>query len=327
MNTMESLGSESLRSHLPWPRVAVIGAGRVGSTLAQRLVENQIADVVLLDVVEGLPQGIALDLMQAQGLEGHGCTLIGTNDYGDTQNADVVVITAGFPRRPGMDRDDLLSSNTQIVTTAAKAAIAQSPNALLLVITNPLDVMTYAAWHATQLPPQRVIGMAGMLDSARLQQFIAQALNVASCDVQTLVLGGHGDLMLPLARYCTVRGVPLTELLPSDRIQTLIERTRHGGAELVKLYQTGSAFYAPASAAALMVKAIAQPTPHLMPASAYLDGEYGIRDLFVGVPCWLNHTGITQILELDLTEAELLALQASAVAIRNNVKQILHHIP
>jgi malate dehydrogenase len=297
----------------------------VGSTLTQRLVENQIADVVLLDVVEGLPQGIALDLMQAQGLAGHTCTITGTNDYSDTHNADVVVITAGFPRRPGMSRDDLLSSNTQIVTTAAKAAIAQSPNAILLVVTNPLDVMTYAAWHATQLPPQRVIGMAGMLDSARLQQFIAQELQVASADVQTLVLGGHGDLMLPLARYCTVRGVPLPELLSSDRIHALLERTRYGGAELVKLYKTGSAFYAPASAAALMVKAIAQPTPHLMPAAAYLDGEYGIRDLFVGVPCLINHTGITQILELHLTEAEMLALQASAVAIRDSVKQILHN--
>ncbi len=307
------------------PKVAVIGAGRVGSTLAQRLVEQHIADVVLLDVVAGLPQAIALDLMQAQGLENHAYTLTGTNDYADTAGADLVVITAGFPRRPGMSRGDLLASNTQIVAKAAREAIAHSPDAVLLIVTNPLDVMTYIAWQVTGLPPQRVIGMAGVLDSARLQYFIAQALGVAVADVQTMVLGGHGDLMLPLPRYCTVEGVPLTDLLTPEQIAPLVDHTRNAGAELVKLYQTGSAFYAPAAAITLMVRAMVQGRTRQLPAAAYLQGEYGIHDLFMGVPCRINGSGVEKVLELALNETELGALQASARFVRSMVEEAIGH--
>ncbi|WP_017306501.1 malate dehydrogenase [Spirulina subsalsa] len=301
-------------------RVTVVGAGKVGSTLAQRILEKNIANVVLLDVVDGLPQGVALDLLEARGLEDHDGFILGTNDYQDTANSDIVVVTAGRPRTPGMDRNDLININASIIAQSVKSAIAHSPNAILILVTNPLDVMTYVAWQVTQLPTTRVMGMAGVLDSARLQTFIAMELGVAIADVHAMVLGGHGDLMVPLPNYCTVRGVPITELLDQPTIDRLIERTRNGGAELVKLFKTGGAYYAPASSVCRMVEAILHNQSRLLPTAAYLQGEYGLNDVFVGVPCRLGANGVEQILELKLSDAELEALHTSAESVRANNK-------
>lgn len=315
--------SASLRvSH----RVTVIGAGKVGSTLAQRLVEKNIADVVLLDIVEGLPQGIALDLSEAQGIERHSCHIGGTNDYRDTAQSDLIIITAGLARKPGMSRDDLLKTNAKIVTQAARQALEHSPEAIIVVVTNPLDVMAYLVWQTTQLPPERVIGMAGVLDSSRLQTFIARELGVAIADVNAMVLGGHGDLMLPLPRYCTVSGVPITELLDPETIDRLNTRTRHGGAEIVKLLKTGSAFFAPASSAALMAEAILRNQSRLVPAATYLQGEYGLNDIFLGVPCRLGRSGVESILEVRLTPEESKILKASAASVRQNIDVALKAI-
>ncbi len=301
-------------------QVTVIGAGNVGKTLTQRIAEKNLADVVLLDIIEGLPQGIALDLMEAQGIELHDSQIIGTNKYEDTAGSDIVVITAGLARKPGMSRDDLLQVNAKIVYESAQNAIKYSPNAIFMVITNPLDVMTYLVWQATQLPHQRVMGMAGVLDSSRLQTFIAMELKVSSADVSTMVLGGHGDLMLPLHRYCTVRGVPITELMDEATIERLSERTRNGGAEIVKLLQTGGAYYAPASSACLMVETILRNQSRLLPAAAYLQGEYGLNDIYLGVPCFLGCRGVERILEVNLTEAEQKSLHTSADSVRKNLE-------
>ena len=308
------------------PRVSIIGAGNVGSTLAQRIVEKNLADVVLLDVVAGRPQGLALDLMEARGIERHDRQTIGTTDYAETAQSDVVVITAGIPRKPGMSRDDLLLTNAKIVRETVKSAIAHSPNAVLIVVTNPLDVMTYLAWQWSELPHQQVMGMAGVLDSARFQTFIAMELNVSISEVSATVLGGHGDLMVPLPRYSAVNGIPVTELLPEDTIARLIERTRNGGAEIVELMQTGSAFYAPASSTCAMVETVLQNRSRLLSISAYLQGEYGLNDVFIGVPCKLGCNGIEKVLELKLTDAERAALHTSAASIRQNIdraKQLL----
>jgi len=302
------------------PRVSVIGAGNVGRTLAQLLLEKNLADVTLLDIVAGLPQGIALDLMSAQGVAEGDSQIIGTNAYEDTSGSDIVVITAGLARKPGMSREDLLSINAKIVTDAARSALHYSPDALLIIITKPLDVMTYLAWRATQLSPHRVVGMAGVLDSSRLKTFIALELGVFSADISTLVLGGHGDLMLPLPRYCTVGGVPITELLEANVIEQLVERTRHGGAEVVKLLQTGGAYYAPAASACVMVEAILRDQSRFLPAATYLRGEYGLQDIFLGVPCRLGCRGVTSILEVTLTEAEMAALHQSALSVRANIE-------
>ncbi|MGD1903098.1 MAG: malate dehydrogenase [Geitlerinemataceae cyanobacterium] len=305
------------------PRVSVIGAGRVGSTLAQRVLERDLADVVLLDTLDGWPQGVALDLNQARALEGHSRTAIGTNDYADTAGSDIVVITAGKPRLPGMDRADLIQTNAAIVTGAAKAAIAQSPDAIVIVVTNPLDVMTYLAWKATGLPSSRVMGMAGVLDAARLKTFIAEKLGADVRDVQTSILGNHGQQMIPIARYCTVSGIPLPELLDEATIETLFERARNGGAELVNLMKTGSAFYAPASSVYKMVAAILQDAPRLVTAAAYLDGEYGIKDVFLGAPCRLGRGGVMQVREVALSDRERKALDAAAAAVRQNIDTAL----
>jgi malate dehydrogenase len=301
-------------------KVSVIGAGKVGSTLTQRIAEKNLANVVLVDIVEGLPQGIALDLMAAQGIELHNSQIIGSNNYEDTANSDIVVITAGMARKPNMSRDDLTQINAKIVADIAKKTISYSPDAIYIVITNPLDVMTYLVWQMTGLPTYRVMGMAGVLDSSRLQAFIAMKLGVYSGDVSAMVLGGHGDLMLPLPRYCTVRGVPITELMDTETVNQLVERTRNGGAEIVKLLQTGGAYFAPASSACLMVEAILRNQSRLLPAATYLQGEYGINDLFLGVPCRLSCRGVEKILEVDLTKAESEALQASADLVRKNIK-------
>jgi malate dehydrogenase len=305
------------------PRVAIIGSGNVGSTLAQRIAEKNLADVVLFDIIPGRPQGVALDLMEAAGVEGHGRHLIGTNQYADTAHSDIVVITAGLPRKPGMTRDDLLKTNAQVVRDAARAAIAHSPQALLIVITNPLDVMTYLAWQAAEIPPQRVMGMAGILDSARFQTFIALELGISPHQVNAMVLGGHGDLMVPLPTYSTVNGIPIPQLLQPDVIDRLIDRTRNGGAEIVGLLQTGGAYYAPASAACRMVETILLNQPQILPIAAYLQGEYGLSDLFLGVPIHLDAQGIRKILELPLTEPEQTALNQSAQAVRQSIDRAL----
>lgn len=302
-------------------RVTVIGGGKVGSTLAQRIAEKNLADVVLLDVVTGMPQGIALDLMEARGIERHDSQIIGTNDYADTAGSDIVVITAGSPRKPGMTRDDLLKINAGIVVDAAKKAIAHSPDAIFILVTNPLDVMTYLAWQHTDLPPRRIMGMAGVLDSARFQAFIAMELGVSMGDVTALVLGGHGDLMVPLPRYSTVGGIPITELMDAKTIEQLVERTRNGGTEIVQLMQTGGAYYAPASSACLMVEAIIHNQSRQVPAAAYLQGEYGLNDIFIGVPTRLGCRGVEKVLELNLSDAERNALHTSAESVRENIKR------
>ncbi len=304
-------------------RVSIIGCGKVGSTLAQRIVEKNLANVVLLDIISGMPQGIALDLLEARGIEGHDCQIVGTNDYADTAGSEIVVITAGSPRKPGMTRDALLRINAKIVVEAAQKAIAHSPDALYIIVTNPLDVMTYLAWQATKLPPRRIMGMAGVLDSARFQTFIAMELGVSMEDVSALVLGGHGDLMVPLPRYSTVGGVPITELMDAATIERLVERTRNGGAEIVELMQTGGAYFAPASSTCMMVEAILNNQVRQIPVSAYLQGEYNLNDIFIGVPTRLGCHGVETILELNLTDAERMALHASAASIRQNIDEAL----
>ncbi len=308
------------------PRVTIIGAGKVGSTLTQRIAEKDLADVVLLDLVEGLPQGIALDLSEAQGVELHSSKIIGTNDYADTVGSDIVVITAGLARKPGMSRDDLLYINAKIVVEAAQKALTYSPNAMFIVITNPLDVMTYLVWKAVGLPHTQVVGMAGVLDSSRLQAFIAMELGVSIANVNALVLGGHGDLMLPLLRYCTVSGVPITEIMSKSDIDRLVERTRHGGAEIVKLLKTGGAFYAPASSACVMIESMIRNQSRILPAAAYLKGEYGLHDIFIGVPCRLGCHGVEKVLEVDLTEEETESLHASAASVRQNIDLAFAHL-
>lgn len=304
-------------------RVAIIGSGNVGSTLAQRIAERNLSNVVLLDIVDGRPQGVALDLLEARGIEGHDRQIVGTTDYAMTAGSDVVVITAGLPRRPGMSRDDLLKTNAAIVMEAAQKAIAQSPNAIFIVVTNPLDVMTYLAWKATGLPPERVMGMAGILDSARFQTFIALELGVSTADVSAMVLGSHGDLMVPLPRYSTVNGIPITELLDADTIARLVHRTRNGGAEIVELMQTGGAYYAPASSTCVMVETILLNKSRLLPIASYLRGEYQLNDIFIGVPTRLGCGGAESVLELQLSDSELQALHRSAAVVRQGIDRAM----
>jgi malate dehydrogenase len=305
------------------PRVTIIGAGKVGSTLAQRIVEKNLADVVLFDIIEGMPQGLALDLLQARSIDLHSRQIIGTNNYADTANSQIVVITAGFPRKPGMSRDDLLKINAEIVIEAAKQAIAYSPHAILIVVTNPLDIMTYLAWQATGLPRNRIMGMGGVLDSARFATFIALELGVLPADVKAMVMGSHGNSMVPLSRYATVNGVPITELLGADAIARLEERTRNGGAEIVELMQTGGAFFAPASATSVMIEAILLNQSRLLPVAAYLQGEYGLHDVVIGVPCRLGLKGIESIWELNLSDDEKEALNISAKSVKENIDRWL----
>jgi malate dehydrogenase len=294
----------------------------VGSALAQRLSEKNLADVVLLDVVEGRPQGLALDLMQARGIERHDRQIIGTNDYAHTANSDVVVITAGLPRKPGMSRDDLMLTNGKIVLEVTKQAIVHSPNTIFIVVTNPLDQMTYITWKTSGLPVHQVMGMAGVLDSARFQTFVAMELGVSTSDIHATVLGSHGDLMVPLPRYTTVNGIPITELMAAETLERLIDRTRKGGAEIVDLMKTGSAFYAPSSSTCVMVESILLNKCRILPVTTYLQGEYGLHDVFVGVPCRLGCKGIESVLELELTDAERAALHASAEAVRQTSDRV-----
>lgn len=297
-------------------KVTVIGAGNVGATAAQRLAEKELCDVVLVDIVEGVPQGKALDLTQAAPIEKHDARLLGTNSYEATQGSDIVIITAGIPRKPGMSRDDLLATNAGIVKKVTLEVAARSPEAILIVVSNPLDAMCHVALEASQFPKQRVMGMAGVLDSARFRAFIAMELNVSVENTHAFVLGGHGDTMVPLPRFSTVAGIPLPELLPPEKIEALVQRTRNGGAEIVGLLKTGSAYYAPASAAVEMAEAILKDKKKILPCAAYLEGEYGIRDLFIGVPVKLGRGGIEQVIEIRLTAEESAALKKSAAAVQ-----------
>ncbi|MDJ1179126.1 malate dehydrogenase [Roseofilum sp. BLCC_M91] len=304
------------------PRVGVIGAGKVGSTLAQRIAEKDLADVVLLDVIEGMPQGIALDLMEARGVEHHDRQLIGSNNYADLVGCNIVVITAGKPRTPGMSREELIEINAKIVKSAVKEAVKHCPEAIFILVTNPLDVMTYLAWKVSGLDPSRVMGMAGVLDSARFETFISLELGCSIADIQTLVLGGHGDLMVPLPRFSTVRGIPITELMETETIDRLVDRTRKGGAEIVQLMKTGSAYYAPASSVCLMVEAVLHNQSRFMPVAGYLQGQYGLNDIYMGVPCKLGYKGIEQILELPLEKSEIAALRESAEVVRKGLEMV-----
>src|SRR6202165_54669 len=300
-------------------KISVIGAGFVGSTLVQRLAERDYADVVMFDIVPNMPQGKALDMLQAGPVLGYDSLITGTNDYADTTNSDIVVITSGFPRKPGMTRDDLVKKNQEIVTQVTQEVVRYSPNSIIIMVTNPLDAMAQLALHLSGFPRNRVVGMAGVLDTARFRTFIAQELDVSVRDVQAYVLGGHGDTMVPLARMCTVAGIPISKLIKPDRIEAIVMRTRDGGAEIVNLLKSGSAYYAPSAAVAEMVDAIMLDRKQILPCAVRLEGEYGIRDLFVGVPVKLGAGGAEEVVQLDLTEDERAALQRSADSVKELV--------
>ena len=304
-------------------KVTVVGAGNVGGTTAQRLAERNYADVVLVDIVEGLPQGKALDILESGPILGYDSDVIGANDYEVTAGSDVVVITSGSPRKPGMSRDDLLKTNQNIVGSVTEEVVKHSPETILVVVANPLDAMCHVAMETSGFPLERVIGMAGILDTARYRTFIAQELEVSVRDVFALVLGGHGDTMVPLPSMATVGGVAITELLPEDRVEAIVQRTRQGGAEIVGLLKSGSAFYAPSAAVLEMIDAILLDQKRVLPCAAYLQGEYGIEDLFVGVPVKLGAAGIEEVVELDLQQSELVELQTSAGSVRELV-EVLH---
>ncbi len=297
-------------------KVTVVGAGFVGATAAQRLAEKALADVVLVDIVEGIPQGKALDLVQASAIEKHDAKIIGTNAYEATANSDIVIITAGIPRKPGMSRDDLLSTNAGIMKGVTEQIAKYSPNAILIIVSNPLDAMCHVAFDTSKFPKNRVIGMAGVLDSARFRAFISMELNVSIENTHAFVLGGHGDTMVPLPRYSTVAGIPITELMSQDRIDALVKRTANGGAEIVSLLKTGSAFYAPASSAVEMAKAILYDKKMILPCAAYLEGEYDINGLFIGVPVKLGKNGVEEVIQIKLTADEKAALHKSAAAVQ-----------
>ena len=303
-------------------KVTVVGAGNVGATAAQRLAEKELCDVVLVDIIEGVPQGKALDLAEAAPIEKHDAHLTGTNVYEPSKGSDIVIITAGIPRKPGMSRDDLISTNAGIMKNVTEQVAALSPDAILIIVSNPLDAMCQVAFDTSGFPKERVIGMAGVLDSARFRAFISMELNVSVENTHAFVLGGHGDTMVPLPRYSTVAGIPITELLPKDRIDAMVERTANGGAEIVSLLKTGSAYYAPASAAVEMAESILKDKKKILPCAAYLEGEYGINDLFIGVPVKLGATGIEDIIQIDLTEEENSALKKSADAVQE-LKELL----
>ncbi len=304
-------------------QVTVVGAGFVGATAAQRIVEKQIADVVLIDVVEGLPQGKALDMMQSAAVEGFDTSIVGTNDYADTAGSDIIVITAGIARKPGMSRDDLLAINAKIVREVVKESLAQSPNALILLVTNPLDVMTYLAWNVSGLDTSRVIGMAGVLDSSRYAYFISEALKCSIKDVRAMVLGGHGDSMVPVPAYSKVNGIPITQLLDTATIDQINDRTRHGGAEIVKLLKSGSAYYAPSSSVVAMVEAILLDSKRILPACAHLNGEYGLTDVYCGVPVVLGRKGVEKVIECNVEDEDLKFLQKSAEDVQTLTQKLL----
>ena len=301
-------------------KITVVGAGFVGSTLVQRLVERDYADVVMYDIVPNMPQGKALDMLQAGPVLGYDSLVTGTNDYADTINSDIVVVTSGFPRKPGMSRDDLVKKNQEIVTQVTENVVKYSPDCIMIMVTNPLDAMAQLAFHISGFPRNRVIGMAGVLDTARFRTFIAQELGASVRDVQAYVLGGHGDTMVPLARMCTVAGVPIAQLISAERIAQIVQRTRDGGAEIVKLLGTGSAYFAPSASVLQMVDSLLLDKKMIMPCAVYLQGEYGIRDLFVGVPVKLGTQGMEEVVEVELDEGERAQLQKSADAVKELIE-------
>jgi malate dehydrogenase len=303
-------------------KVSIIGAGNVGASAAERIAMRRLADVVLVDIVEGLPQGKALDLNEAAPVDGFDMHLTGTNGYDETAKSDVVVITSGLPRKPGMTRDDLLQKNFAIVKSVTEEVARRSPQAILIVVSNPLDAMAHTALKVSGFPRERALGMAGVLDSARMRFFIAEALGVSIENTHAFVLGGHGDTMVPLPRYSTVAGIPITELLPREQIEAIVQRTRDGGIEVVNLLKTGSAYYAPASSVVQMVEAILLDQHRILPCAAYLNGEYGYRDLFLGVPAQLGAGGLEKVIDIRLTAEEKGALDRSAAAVRELVGKL-----
>jgi malate dehydrogenase len=303
-------------------KVTVVGAGNVGATTAQRIAEAGLADVVLVDIVEGLPQGKGLDLAEAAPVVGHDSHTVGTNDYADTAGSDIVVVTSGLARQPGMSRDDLLAKNAGIVRSVVEQAARYSPGAVLIIVTNPLDAMCHVAMQASGFPRERVLGMAGVLDSARFRTFIAEELGVSVQDTHAFVLGGHGDTMVPLPRYSTVAGIPITELLSEDRVKALVDRTANGGAEIVALLKTGSAYYAPAASAFEMVESILLDRKRVLPCATYLQGEYGVDGLFVGVPIVLGAGGMERVIEIELSADEQAAFDRSAAAVKELVVKL-----
>ncbi|HET7207474.1 MAG TPA: malate dehydrogenase [Terriglobales bacterium] len=303
-------------------KVTIVGSGNVGATAAHWVASKELADVVLIDIVEGVPQGKGLDLLEAMPIEKRDSFVVGTQDYSDTANSDIVVITAGVPRKPGMSRDDLLNINHKIMTDVVEKAVHYSPNCILIIVSNPLDAMAQAAYKLSGFSRNRVIGMAGVLDSARFRTFIAQELKVSVENVTAFVLGGHGDTMVPLPRYSTVAGIPITELMSPETVERLVQRTRDGGAEIVKYLKSGSAYYAPSAAVTEMAEAILKDKKKILPCAAYLEGEYGLKGLYVGVPCKLGARGIEQIIEIKLTPEEKAALDKSAGAVKELVNVI-----
>lgn len=301
-------------------KITVVGAGFVGATLAQRVAERDFADVVLVDIIEGIPQGKALDILEAGPVLGYDSNVIGTNSYEETANSSIVVITSGFPRKPGMTRDDLVKANQQVISSVTQEIAKYSPDATLIIVTNPADAMAQLAYHVSKFPKNRVMGLGGVLDTARFRTFIAQELHVSVRDVRAYVLGGHGDTMIPLTRMTTVGGVPVSTLIPQERLDQIVQRARDGGAEIVNLLKTGSAFYAPSAAVLEMLEAVVFDSHRILPVSAFLQGEYGIHDLFVGVPALLSANGVEKIIELDLTDGERAALQRSANAVKEVVE-------
>lgn len=304
-------------------KITIVGAGNVGATAAHWAVIKELGDVVLLDIIHGLPQGKALDLAESAPLEGFDCGLVGTNDYADTAESDVVVVTAGIARRPGMSRDDLLHTNAKIVADVVTKVVQYSPQAYMIVVSNPLDAMVYVAKQVSGWPKRRVMGMAGVLDAARFRYFIAQELGVSVEDVHGFVLGGHGDTMVPVPRYATVTGIPITQLLSQEQIARLVQRTRDGGAEIVNYLKQGSAFYAPGASIVQMVEAIVKNKKRILPAAAYLEGEYGLHGIYMGVPVLLGAGGVEKVIEVELTPEERQALQRSAAA----VEELVHTLP
>jgi malate dehydrogenase len=308
-----------LRKEIMRKKVTVVGSGNVGATAAHWIAAKELADVVLIDIVEGVPQGKGLDLLEAMPIEKRDSHIMGTQEYADTANSDIVVITAGIPRKPGMSRDDLLNTNHKIMKDVVSKAVQHSPNCILIIVSNPLDAMAQAAYKMSGFPRERVIGMAGVLDSARFRAFISEELKVSVENVTAFVLGGHGDTMVPLPRYSTVAGIPITELMDAATVARLVQRTRDGGAEIVKYLKTGSAYYAPSAAVAEMVEAILKDKKKILPCAAYLEGEYGIKGVYVGVPVKLGEKGIERIIQIKLTPEEKAALDKSAEAVNELV--------
>ncbi|MBI3098664.1 MAG: malate dehydrogenase [Planctomycetes bacterium] len=303
-------------------RIGVVGAGFVGMTVAQRIAEKQIGDVILTDIVEGMPQGKGLDMCEAGPIERYDSHVTGTNSLDDLRGCDLVVVTAGLPRKPGMTREDLIDKNAEILRSVAGKVAAAAPDAILVMVSNPLDIMTYLAWKLTNFPKQRIVGMAGVLDSARFSWFVAEKLNCSMQDITAMVLGGHGDAMVPMPRYTTVSGIPITDLMSESEINALVQRTRDGGAEIVKLLKTGSAYYAPSAAVAAMVASILRDERRILPSAAILDGEYGLKGTCIGVPCVLGRNGIEKVIELKLTETEAVALRKSADEVRKGIEHL-----